>query len=76
MDISLVVLVYRCDECHAKLKRWNAGVVCTENPQHKHVIHQKEVAEREARQLADLEQAQEDYAIEDDQIIYIGEFKI
>lgn len=76
VDISLVVLVYRCEECHARLKRWNAGVVCTVDPAHKHVIHQREVALIEAQQLADLAQAQESYAIDGDEIIFTGELEL
>jgi len=76
VEVSLVVILYRCEECHAKLKRHNAGVVCSENPGHKHVIHRDEVARIEAQQEADLEQAKESYAINDDRIIYTGDFEI
>lgn len=76
VEVSLVVILYRCEECHAKLRRHNAGVVCSGNPEHKHVIHRDEVAKIEAQQEADLEQAKESYAIENDQIIYKGEIKL
>lgn len=76
VDISLVVLVYRCEECHSKLRRKDAGVVCCENPDHKHFIHRNEVAQIEAKEADDLKQAQEDYATQNGELVYTGEFKL
>lgn len=76
VDISMVMLVYRCEECHAKLRRKDAGAVCSENPSHKHFIHRDEVTKIEARELEDLQQAQQDYTVQNGELVYTGDFKI
>ena len=76
VEIAAVLVLYRCEECHARLKRHNAGVICSENREHKHVIHRDTVAEIQARQIEDLRQAEESYVVENDRLIYKGEPRI
>ncbi len=70
---TVVKLDYRCAECLARLKYWNAGVACTEDVSHRGFVHKTEaarIAAERAKKVAVVEAA---YEIVDGQLRPKGE---
>lgn len=45
VDQSYAVVMYRCKECFARLKKRDAGLICLRDPDHQGYIHKKEAEE-------------------------------
>lgn len=73
ININLAKIVYRCEECHSKLRRRDFGLVCSTDPDHRGFIHRDRVAELQTEQEKLLDQVQQDFVIEDGMIKFTGD---
>lgn len=69
VNIHLARIVYRCEVCHAELKRHNKGLRCQANPAHRGFVHQSRVREIEQAQAANIEQLETVYQIVDGKVV-------
>jgi hypothetical protein len=69
VDLFSARIVYRCEACHAPLKLHNAGLICTENPQHRGFIHRNEVARIQAQQATNINQLSDFYEIVNGKVV-------
>lgn len=68
VDLFSAKIVYRCEECHASLNYKGAGVVCSQNKDHRGFIHRNEAAKIQAQQTQNINQLNDFYTIENGKV--------
>lgn len=69
INIDFARIVYRCEECLGKLRRKDAGLVCTKDENHRGFIHRDEAEKIAAKHNEEMEQVESAYEIVDGQIV-------
>lgn len=69
VDIYSAKIVYRCEECHASLNYHNAGLICSQNKDHRGFIHRNEAATIQKQQTENINQLNEFYTIENGKVV-------
>lgn len=69
IDINFAAIVYRCQACHSKLKKVDAGLKCVNDPSHLGLLHRDEVKRIETEQEENIKELEQFYTIKNGKVV-------